>query len=223
MNGSQTGRLKDKRAAWSSAIQNILPLLCAFYFVASCSSTKFPAAPLELSDDSDATSYGYTIGAGDTLNIFVWGYEDLSDSVPVGPDGQITSKLVEDLQASGKTTSELALEIKTRYADFVKQPVVTVSVDSFVGTPSQQVKIVGASTEPKSVPYVVGMALLDVIIEVGGIAEFADGNRSTLVRKEGGENVNYSLRIDDLVRDGDVTANVPLLPGDIVIIPESRF
>ena len=184
--------------------------------------TKHPSAPLQLPDDA-GNSYDYIVGEGDNLNIFVWGYDELSDTVPVRPDGQITTRLVEDLQASGKTTTQLAREIELRYSDFVKKPVVTVSVDTFVGSPSQQVKIVGASTEPKTVPYIRGMALLDVIIEVGGIAEFADGNRSTLVRKEGDENVNYSLRIDDLIRTGDVTANVPLLPGDIIIIPESRF
>ena len=190
--------------------------------LAGCSSTQYAAAPLQLTDEQNA-AYDYIVGEGDILNIFVWGYEELSDSVPVRPDGQITTRLVEDLQASGQTTSALAREIERRYSDFVKKPVVTVSVDTFVGSPSQQVKIVGASTEPKTVPFTRGMALLDVIIEVGGIAEFADGNRSTLVRRQGGENVNYSLRIDDLIRKGDVTANVPLVPGDIIIIPETRF
>ena len=222
MNGSQTRPVEDESAETSAVVRLVGSLFIIVFYLASCSTSKYPAAPLTLSDKASA-SYDYIVGAGDTLNIFVWGYEELSDSVPVRPDGRITTRLVEDMQASGKTTSDLAREIELSYSNFVKKPVVTVSVDTFVGTPSQQVKIVGASAEPKTVPYTRGMALLDVIINVGGIAEFADGNRSTLIRRENGENVNYSLKIDDLVRDGDVNANVPLLPGDIIIIPETRF
>ncbi len=194
----------------------------AITIMSGCVSGKYPAPPSEL-EGIDPEQYEYTIGSGDVLAIFVWGYEDLSDSVPVRPDGLITTRLVEDLPASGKTTTQLAREIERKYAEFVKRPVVTVSIDSFVGSDAQQVKVIGASTQPRTVPYKSRMMLLDLMIEVGGIGEFASGNRAVLVRSIDNDVNNYSLRIDDLIRRGDITANVPLLPGDIIIIPESLF
>lgn len=195
-------------------------LLCGL-MVSGCVANKYPSAPTQL--DEEGGNYGYIIGAGDRLNVYVWGYEDLSDEITVRPDGKITTKLVEDLEASGRTPSELAREIERRYRDFVKQPVVTVSVDNFVGSRNQQVRIMGAGEQPRSVPYTPEMTLLDLVIEVGGLGEFANGNSAVLVRKVKGVDINYSLKIDDLLRKGEIEANVPLLPGDIVIVPESRF
>lgn len=196
--------------------------VCCASILSGCAIGNYPAPPTEL-ENVDPDLYEYTIGAGDVLSIFVWGYEDLSDSVPVRPDGLITTRLVEDLPASGKTTTQLAREIENKYAEFVKRPVVTVSINSFVGTDAQQVKVIGASTEPRTIPYKSRMMLLDLIIEIGGIGEFASGNRAVLVRKLDDSIQNYSLRLNDLVRKGDISANVPLLPGDIIIIPESWF
>ena len=197
-------------------------LLVGVLAITGCASNKYPPAPSELSS-AESRSYGYLIGAGDTLNLYVWGYEDLSDSITVRPDGKVTTKLVEDLTASGQTPSQLAREIERRYTDFVKQPVVTVSVDNFVGSKAQQVRIMGAGEAPRSIPYTPDMTLLDLVIEAGGLGEFANGNGAVLVRKVDGEDTNFSLRIDDLLRDGDIGANVPLLPADIIIVPESRF
>lgn len=199
----------------------------AFVFIiclaaTGCASNKYPPAPSSLSS-TESLSYGYIIGAGDTLNLYVWGYEDLTDSITVRPDGKITTKLVEDLTASGQTPSQLAREVERRYTDFVRQPVVTVSVDNFVGNRTQQVRIMGAGEAPKSIPYTPEMTLLDLMIEAGGLGEFANGNGAVLVRKVEGENTNFSLKIDDLLRNGDIGANVPLLPADIIIVPESRF
>lgn len=187
-----------------------------------CASNKYPPAPTQL-DPAQASSYGYVIGAGDRLSLYVWGYDDLSDVLTVRPDGKVTTKLVEDLSASGQTPSQLAREIEKRYTEFVKKPVVTVSVDQFVGSKSQQVRLIGAGEVPISIPFSPDMALLDLVIAAGGIGEFANGNGAVLVRKINGINTNFSLRIDDLLDKGSIEANVPLLPGDIIVVPESRF
>ncbi len=183
---------------------------------------NYPSAPQSLSGDS-LQDYEYTIGSGDVLNIFVWGYNELSHSVEVRPDGKVTTKLLEDMEASGKSATELARDLEERYAEFVNKPVVTIAVDGFVGSRSQQIQILNAGQEATSVPFSKDMTLLDLVIQIGGIDEFASGNRAILVRKEQGEETRYSLRLDDLVRKGDISANVPLRPGDVVLIPESRF
>lgn len=186
-----------------------------------CVATKYP----EISSSSDAGSdqYDYIIGAGDTLDIFVWGYEDLSVSVPVRPDGKITTRLVEDLTASGKTPTQLARDIEKRYESYVKRPVVTVTVNKFVGTTNQQIKVVGAGFQPRTVPYAQNMTLLDLMISIGGIGEFSNGNRSVLIRTVGTERMTYGVRLEDLLSKGDVTADFKLRPGDIVMVPQSWF
>ncbi len=165
----------------------------------------------------------YLIGPGDSLSIFVWRNPDLSMSVPVRPDGRITMPLVEDLQASGKTPSQLARDIERVLAKYVKDPLVTVIVTGFVGPYSQQVRVVGEATQPQALPYREHMTVLDVMIAVGGLTEFAAGNRARLIRVVDGKQQVIRLRLDDLLKDGDITANVPLLPGDTLIIPESWF
>ncbi len=168
-----------------------------------------------------ADSYQYIIGPGDTLDIFVWGYEDLSVSLPVRPDGNITTRLVEDMRASGKTPTQLARDIEEKYTKFVKNPTVTVTVDEFVGSPSQQVKVVGGGAAPKTVPYRNNMTLLDVMIEVGGLSKFSNGNKAVLVREVNGERVSYKVKLHNLMKKGDIAANRTVKPGDILIIPES--
>jgi len=171
----------------------------------------------------DNTGYKYIIGPGDTLDIFVWGYKDLSVSVPVRPDGKITTRLIEDMQASGRTPTDLARDIEQKYVTFVKNPTVTVTVDKFVGSPSQQIKVVGGGAKPKTVPYRNKMTVLDVMIEVGGLSKFSSGNKAILVRTENGEQQSYKVRLQSLLKGGDIKANRPVKPGDIIIIPESWF
>jgi polysaccharide biosynthesis/export protein len=165
----------------------------------------------------------YQIGAGDGLTIFVWRNAELTTSVTVRPDGRISVPLIDDLYAEGKTPSELAREIETKLADYVQDPLVTVTVGGFVGTFPQQVRIVGEATQPRAIPYRANMTALDVIIQAGGLTEFADGNNTTLVRVEEGAPKEYRVRLDDLLEDGDISANLPMQPGDILIVPETFF
>ena len=165
----------------------------------------------------------YKIGPGDTLRIFVWGNPGLSDTVPVRPDGRVSIPLLEDLEVTEKTPTELAREIEKKLSAFVQDPLVTVIVTEFVGPFTQQVRVVGAAAEPQAIPYRANMTVLDVMIEVGGLTEFADGNRATLIRAEDNEQKQYRVRLDDLVKDGEISANVEMRPGDILIIPESFF
>ena len=165
----------------------------------------------------------YRIGPGDTLRVFVWGNPGLSDEVPVRPDGRISIPLLEDVEAADKTPTELGREIEQQLSAFVADPLVTVIVTDFVGPFTQQVRVVGEATEPQAIPYRGDMTLLDVMIAVGGLTEFAAGNRATLVRTADGQEQQYRVRLNDLVRGGDISANVAMRPGDVVIIPESFF
>jgi polysaccharide export outer membrane protein len=165
----------------------------------------------------------YRIGPGDTLRVFVWGNPGLSDEVPVRPDGRISIPLLEDVEAADKTPTELGREIEQQLSAFVADPLVTVIVTDFVGPFTQQVRVVGEATEPQAIPYRGDMTLLDVMIAVGGLTEFAAGNRATLVRTADGQEQQYRVRLNDLVRGGDISANVAMRPGDVVIIPETFF
>lgn len=193
--------------------------ILAILMLGACGTPQIPQGErFELPD------YNYVIGPGDTMEIFVWGHPDLSTTGIVRPDGKLTTRLVEDMQASGRTPTELAREIEEEYAEYVREPVVSVIVQDFVGVPEQQVRVLGEATDPSSVPYSQHMTLLDLMIEVGGMTEFAAGNQSVLVRRnEEGEQESYGLRLDDLLKDGDISANLALEPGDIVIISESWF
>lgn len=167
--------------------------------------------------------YMYVIGPGDTLEIFVWGNEELTTTGVVRPDGKFTTRLIEDMEASGKTSTQLARGIEKAYAEYVRKPLVSVIVNGFVGVPEQQIRVVGEASQPLSVPYRRHMTLLDLMIHVGGMTEFASGNDAVLVRWEQTAQKSYRLRLDDLLNDGDISANLNLLPGDIIIIPESWF
>lgn len=200
----------------------VVAMLVAAGAITGCSNTP-THPPVAEEDRASQPDYNYVIGAGDTVQIFVWGNDELSVSVPVRPDGKITTRLVEDLEASGKTSTELAREIEAIYAQYIKNPIVTVIVDNFVTVPDQQIRVVGEGANPLKVPYSKHMTLLDLMIEVGGLTDFADGNKAVLVRKFDGEQKTYGLRLDSLLKDGDISANLTMKPGDIVIIPEAWF
>ena len=201
-------------------MQTILYVILLSYLSACAITTRdaIPKSPLQ-----SLANYEYIIGAGDTLDIFVWGYENLSVTLPVRPDGKITTRLVEDIVASGKTPTQLARDIEEEYETYVRNPTVSVTISQFIGSPAQQIKVVGAGAELKTIPYTNGMTLLDLMINVGGLAEFADGNKAVLIRKDRGKDKSYGLRLTDLLKKGDIEANIPMQPGDTVIIPESWF
>lgn len=195
-----------------------LALVLVLVLVLASGCASYPVAPTTASEGD----YNYIIGPGDDLNVIVWRNPELSMSVPVRPDGKITTPLVEDLQAQGKDPTSLAREIETALSKYIREPVVTVIVTGFVGSFSEQIRVVGAAARPRALPYVKEMTLLDVMISVGGITDFAAGNRATILRRSEG-NKQFSVRIDDLLKGGDVSANVEVLPGDVLIIPESWF
>jgi polysaccharide export outer membrane protein len=195
-----------------------LVLALALVAVGCASKPTAPAAPATVA----ASDYQYLIGAGDVLAVIVWRNPDLSMSVPVRPDGRITMPLVENVQAAGKDPSAVAREIESALTRYVKNPVVNVVVTSFAGPYSEQIRVVGQAAKPQALPYRERMTLLDVMIAVGGITEFAAGNRSSILRTSEGNRL-YSVRLDDLLRDGDISANVAVKPGDVLIIPESWF
>ena len=190
--------------------------------VAACGGSTAQVTPASEIGENEADD-NYIIGAGDVLQVFVWGYEDLSTEVSVRPDGYISTPLVEDMQAAGKTPTQLARSVETALAEFVRSPNVTVIVRQFVGEYNQQIRVVGQATEPKSLNYRSGMTLLDVMIEVGGLGEFAAGNKAKVVRKEGGEEITINVRLKDLLNRGDMDENIAMKPGDVLIIPESIF
>jgi polysaccharide export outer membrane protein len=176
-----------------------------------------------LADSESAGETPYLIGPGDTLNVAVWRNPDLSVTVPVRPDGKISTPLVEDLQASGQTTAQLARNIEKVLAKYIQNPVVTVIVTSFVGPYGQQVRVIGEVAKPQALPYREKMTLLDVMIAVGGLTEFADGNKASILRSVGGKTRQFGVRLTDLVKGGDMSANVVMRPGDVLVIPQSFF
>jgi polysaccharide export outer membrane protein len=196
-----------------------ITLVAAGTLVLGGCASRGVRAPAEL----QAANPDYLIGPGDGINIIVWRNPEVSMAVPVRPDGKITTPLVEDLPAAGKTSTELARDIEKALAKFIQQPVVTVVVSNFVGTYGEQIRVIGQAARPQALPYRRDMSLMDVMIAVGGTTEFAAGNRASLVRSIEGKQQKYNVRLDDLVKDGDISANVPMRPGDVLIIPESYF
>lgn len=165
----------------------------------------------------------YIIGAGDSLQIFVWHNPDLSTTVPVRPDGRISIPLVEDIPCAGKTPTQLARDVEERLRKYVQDPIVTIIVGSFVGLPSQQIRVVGEAAQPRALPYRADMTVLDAMIAVGGLTQYAAGNRAKLTRQVNGKPVTTTVRLQDLLEDADLSANVAVQPGDILIIPQSFF
>ncbi len=193
-----------------------------FSALGGCSSYRsggLPAAPVAAAQSGE---YNYLVGPGDTLNIIVWRNPELSMTVPVRPDGKISTPLVDELVAQGKTTVEIARDVEKTLNTLVRDPVVTVIVTNFVGPYSEQVRVVGEATRPQALPFKQKMTLLDVMIAVGGLTDFADGNAASLTRpSDGGK--RYAVRIKDLVKRGDISANVEMRPGDVLIIPQGWF
>ena len=165
----------------------------------------------------------YLIGPGDMLQISVWHNPELSTNVPVRPDGRISTPLVTDVVAAGRTPEELGHDIEARLKKYVADPLVTVIVSSFVGPYNQQVRIVGEAQTPKALSYLAHMTVLDAMIAVGGLTPYASGNRAKLVRRINGKETETTLRLSDLLKSGDLSANAELQPGDIIIIPQSFF
>jgi len=189
----------------------------------SWASNSDLSKPENVLSPEDISSPFYLIGPGDGLNIFVWRNPDLSRSVTVRPDGRVSIPLVEDLEVTGKTPTELARKIEKELSIYVKDPIVTVIVSGFLGPYNQQVRVIGEASQPRALPYREKMTLLDLMIAVGGLTEFAAGNRATITRIIDNEQIQISVRLEDLIKDGDISANMALLPGDILIIPESWF
>lgn len=178
----------------------------------------YPPAPTAAA----TPDYRYVVGPGDEVSIIVWRNPELSLAVPVRPDGLITTPLVEDLPAAGKDPTTLARDIEQALSKYIRDPVVTVIVTNFVGPYSEQVRVIGEAAKPQTLPYRQNMTVLDVMIAVGGLTDFADGNSAVLLRTgEGGK--QYTVRLKDLVKRGDVTANADVKPGDVLIIPQSWF
>ena len=196
-----------------------LPLAAGLILLAGCSSAPpYPEAP-QLAASPD---YLYKIGPGDSVNVSVWRNPELSMSVTVRPDGRITAPLFEDLPALGKDPTTLARDIEKVLSKYIRDPVVTVIVGGFVGPYPEQIRVLGEAAKPQAIPYRQGMTMLDLMIVVGGITDFADGNKATILRtSEGGR--QYSVRLRDLIKRGDISANVDVKPGDILLIPQSWF
>ena len=194
-------------------------LMLACLALLGCRST-FPPAP---ATPEGGGSVDYIVGAGDMLNINVWRNPELSMSVPVRPDGRITTPLVEDIPATGQTPTQLARTIEKALAKYIQDPVVTVIVTGFQGPLERQIRVVGQAAKPQALAYREKMTLLDIMIAVGGITEFADGNKATILRMGDNKPQQFTVRLKDLVKLGDVSANVEMRPGDVLIIPESFF
>lgn len=188
--------------------------------MAACASEpEVSSAPAPMKTEQSE----YRIGPGDTLQVFVWNQPELTVTVPVRPDGMISTPLIAGVPAEGKTAPQLAKDLEVALSEFVRNPTVSVMVTGFVGTYADQVRVVGQAAKPQSMSYRANMTLLDVMIAVGGLAEFAAGNRAVIVRQEGGKQLRIPVRLRDLIDDGDISANVSMRPGDVLIIPESRF
>ena len=197
--------------------------LSLILLLAGCGGGGGATMTAEESATEQSDTNDYVIGPGDGLEVFVWGHEDLTATVTVRPDGEISTPLVEDMRAAGKTPTELARAVETVLAEYVRTPTVTIIVQEFVGEYNRQVRVVGQAAEPQALSYRNGMTLLDVMIEVGGLSEFASGNKAKIVRKQDGEEVIIKVRISDLLNKGRMDQNVRMMPGDVLIIPESIF
>ena len=196
------------------ALGAVLSLMtaCAGY------STAYPPAPMAAA----TPDYNYIVGPGDTLNIIVWRNPELSMVVPVRPDGKVSTPLVDELVAQGKTSTEIARDVEKALGKLVRDPVVTIIVTSFVGPYSEQIRVVGEAAKPQALPYKQNMTVLDVMIAVGGLTDFADGNAASITRASEGSQ-RYSVRLKDLVKRGDISANVEMKPADVLIIPQGWF
>jgi polysaccharide export outer membrane protein len=206
-------------AAKPMTLSRLCTFLVPLILLSACSTgDKLPQAKL---GQVDVEAPLYRIGPGDNLQVFVWRNPDLTQGVTVRPDGRITVPLIDDLKANDKTPTELARDVENELATYIQDPLVTVIVNGFSGTFQQQVRVVGAATQPQAIPYRANMTLLDVMIQVGGLADFAAGDRAKLIRVVEGEQREFGVELDSLVRDGEISENVAMRPGDVLIIPET--
>ncbi len=194
-------------------------LLAVLIGLSGC-ATNYPMAPAKIGKQAD---WNYLIGPGDSVSVFVWRNPDISGTFPVRPDGKMTMHLVEDMPASGKTPTHLARDLEKALSKYIQDPIVTVVVAGGVGPFSQQVRVIGQATKPQALNYREHMSLIDLMIDVGGITEFAAGNKAYILRTVDGKQERLGVRLDDLVNGGDISADVPILPGDVLVIPESFF
>jgi polysaccharide export outer membrane protein len=208
--------MKNKSIKYTACLLTLVAL------VTGCSSARMSR---ETAPEVEGRSHSseYLIGPGDVLQVFVWRNPEISVTVPVRPEGKISTPLVEDMMAAGKTPTRLARDIERVLSRYIKSPVVTVIVTDFVGTFGEQIRVVGQAANPQSLAYRSNMTLLDVMIEVGGLTEYAAGNRAKIIRKVGERETKIAARLEDLLQQGDIGANVKMMPGDILIIPEAWF
>jgi polysaccharide export outer membrane protein len=194
-------------------------------FLAACAGNT-PTASLSTSTATTTlpTAQEYIIGPGDVLDIFVWHNADLTRQMPVRPDGRISMPLVGDTLVVGKTPAALSAELQDKLKPYIIEPLVTVIPTSFVGLFTRQIRVIGEAAQPRALPFRSSMTVLDVMIEVGGLTRYADGDRAVLVRQGmGGQQQSYRVRLDSLIHDGDIQQNVDMQPGDILIIPQRTF
>ncbi|MFN9043309.1 MAG: XrtA/PEP-CTERM system exopolysaccharide export protein [Betaproteobacteria bacterium] len=204
--------------SWCFRSLRVASLSALALLLAGCATSDAPPAPARAA----SADYNYVIGAGDAVNIVVWRNPELSGTYPVRPDGKLAAPLVDELVAQGKTPPELARDIEKKLATYVRDPVVTVIVTSFVGPYSEQIRVVGEAARPLFLPYKQKMTLLDVMIAAGGLTDVADGNRASIQRTSEGTK-QYAVRLKDLIKRGDLSANVEMRPGDILVIPQGLF
>ena len=197
-------------------------LLCSFiWLLAGCTSVSagLPPAP----QSASTQDYSYVVGSGDALNITVWRNPELNMTVTVRPDGKISTPLINDLVVQGKTPAQITTDIQKGLSKYVIDPNVSVVVTSFIGPYSQQIRVIGEAARPQFLPYKQQMTLLDVMIAVGGLTDFAAGNDATILRTSESQHAQYAVRLKDLIKRGDISANVEMKPGDVLIIPQSFF
>jgi polysaccharide export outer membrane protein len=213
--------MKSVAFRYASGVPSIIRWFMAIVLLALCVAgcqTPYPPAPVS----ATTADYDYRIGPLDTVNVIVWRNPELSMTVPVRPDGKITTPLIDDLPAIGKTPTELERDMEKALVKYIRDPVVTVVVTAFAGPVNEQIRVIGEATKPQVLAYRSQMTVLDVMIAVGGLTDFADGNSARIFRVSDGGKI-YAVRLRDLVKRGDITANVDMRPGDILIIPQSWF
>lgn len=195
-------------------------VVLAIAAMVGCSSTPTYSRAPERTGQFD---WNYLIGPGDSVSVFVWRNPEVSGSFPVRPDGKMSMNLIEDLQASGKTPTQLARDIETALAKYIQEPIVTVIMGGGIGPFDQQIRVIGEAAKPQALSFREKMSLIDLMIMVGGITEFAAGEKAYILRTENGKQERLGVRLESLLKDGDISANVDMRPGDVLVIPESLF